>query len=47
VNSRADLEPGCPVVAEDLDAAQEKFEFTREELIAIVNEALRARRLAV
>ncbi|HZT40170.1 MAG TPA: class II aldolase/adducin family protein [Bryobacteraceae bacterium] len=47
VNSRAEVEPGFPVVAEDLGAAQQKFEFTREELAALLNEALRARGLAV
>ncbi len=45
VKARTGVEPGCPVVAEDLPAA-EKFEVTREELIALVDEALRARGIA-
>ena len=43
VNSRAEMEPGSPVVAEDVQAASERFELTRAELLAIVDEALRAR----
>jgi Ribulose-5-phosphate 4-epimerase and related epimerases and aldolases len=43
VKSRATAEPGCPVVAEDLPPKDEKFEITRHELIALVDEALRAR----
>jgi L-fuculose-phosphate aldolase len=37
--------PGCPVVAEDV-AGGGKFVVTREELIALVEEALRARGIA-
>jgi len=43
VKSRAGAQPDCPVVAEDLDGAQEKFVVTREELVALVDEAMRAR----
>ena len=43
IKSRASLEPGCPVVAEDIGSGGERFEVTREELIALVDEALRAR----
>jgi L-fuculose-phosphate aldolase len=45
VKSRAGVEPGCPVVAEDLAGARsgEKFEVTREELMALIDEALKAR----
>jgi L-fuculose-phosphate aldolase len=43
VNSRAEMEPGSPVVAEDVQAASERFELTRAELVAIIDEALRAR----
>jgi L-fuculose-phosphate aldolase len=48
VRSRVGVEPGCPVVAEDLGAAVagipgEKIEVTREELIALIDEAIRAR----
>jgi L-fuculose-phosphate aldolase len=35
--------PGCPVAAEDQGGAQQKFEVTRDELVALVDEALRAR----
>jgi hypothetical protein len=37
------MEPGCPAVAEDVEPARERFQMTREELIALVDEALRAR----
>jgi L-fuculose-phosphate aldolase len=43
VSSRAQMETGSPVVAEDVQAASERFEFTRSELLAIIDEALRAR----
>ena len=43
VKSRATMEPGCPVVAEDVEGKQERFQVTREELINLVDEALRAR----
>ena len=43
VKSRAGGQPDCPVVAEDLDGTQEKFVVTREELVALVGEAMRAR----
>ena len=46
VKSRAGVEPGCPVVAEDLGEQPERFEVTREELIMLVDEALRARGVA-
>ncbi len=49
VKARAGVEPGCPVSAEDVLAApsgSDKFEVTREELIALVEEALRARGVA-
>ncbi len=49
VKQRAGGEPGCPASAEDVLAEPvggEKFEVTREELIALVEEALRARGLA-
>ncbi len=36
-------EPGCPVAAEELRGGQPKFEVTRDELVALVNDALRAR----
>jgi L-fuculose-phosphate aldolase len=42
VKSRVDLEPGCPVYAEELEEP-EKFCVTREELAGMVDEALRAR----
>jgi hypothetical protein len=40
------MEPGRPVVAEDIEAVEavrEKQQITREDLIAIIDEALRAR----
>jgi len=43
VKSRTSMEPGCPVVLEDVEPKGERFEVTREELIALVDEALRAR----
>jgi L-fuculose-phosphate aldolase len=46
VKSRAGAQPDCPVVAEDLDGTQEKFVVTREELVALVDEAMRARGVA-
>ncbi len=51
VKARAGAEPGCPVVAEDVGQGpaagppgQERFFVTREDLIALVDEALRARK---
>jgi L-fuculose-phosphate aldolase len=51
VRSRSGGEPGCPVVAEEAGApaacasdGKERFWVTREELIALVDEALKARR---
>jgi L-fuculose-phosphate aldolase len=46
VKAKAGAVPGCPVVAEDIGSG-DKFEVTREELIALVDEALRARGVAV
>ncbi len=43
VKSRAGAEPGCPIVAEDFDGHPEQYTVTREELIGLVDEALRAR----
>jgi L-fuculose-phosphate aldolase len=43
VKSRTIVEPGCPVVAEDVADREERFQVTRQELIALVDEALRAR----
>ncbi len=45
VKARAGAQPGCPVVAEDLED-QERFYVTRQELIALVDEALKARGIA-
>jgi L-fuculose-phosphate aldolase len=41
VKTRAGCEAGCPLSAEE--AGQQKFEVTREQLIAMVDEAVRAR----
>jgi L-fuculose-phosphate aldolase len=43
VKSQAGMQPGAPVVAEDLQPGSEKFEITRAELLGIIDEALRAR----
>jgi len=42
VKARAAMEPGCPVYAEQVPQG-ERFYVTREELIGMVDEALRAR----
>ncbi len=42
VKARAGAEPGCPLVAEDVGRG-ETIQVTREELIALVDEAVRAR----
>jgi L-fuculose-phosphate aldolase len=47
VKSKVSGEPGCPVSAEDVaGAAADKFTVTRDELVALVEEALRARGIA-
>jgi L-fuculose-phosphate aldolase len=46
IKSRAGAEPDCPVVAEDIGQNGDKFFVTRDELIALVDEALKARGLA-
>ncbi len=43
VKAASRIEPGAPIVAEDLPRRCEKFEITRNELIAIIDEALRTR----
>jgi L-fuculose-phosphate aldolase len=43
VKSHARMEPGRPVVAEDVEGVREKPQLTREDLIAIIDEALRSR----
>jgi L-fuculose-phosphate aldolase len=42
VKSRAGVEPGCPIVAED-HSGDDKIQVTRAELIALIEEAVRAR----
>jgi len=42
IKAKVSGEPGCPVAAEDT-RGEEKFEVTRDELVALVDEALRAR----
>ena len=42
VKAKAGAVPGCPVVAEDFSPRQERFYVTRDELIGLVNEALKA-----
>ncbi|MGJ5815773.1 class II aldolase/adducin family protein [Paludibaculum fermentans] len=51
VNARSTLEPGCPLAAEDIPSgaavrSNGKFEVTREELIALIEEVLRSRGVA-
>jgi hypothetical protein len=48
VKAKAGAQPGCPVVAEDLDREddQDRFYVTRQELISLVDEALRERGVA-
>jgi L-fuculose-phosphate aldolase len=43
VKSRVQMEPGAPVVAEDQLSGAEKLAITRDELIALLDEALRAK----
>jgi L-fuculose-phosphate aldolase len=43
VRTRSAPEPGNPIVAEDLEERREKLEVTREEIFALVDEALRQR----
>jgi L-fuculose-phosphate aldolase len=42
VKARVAGEPGCPIAAEDM-SSEERFYVTRQELIALVDEALKAR----
>ena len=46
INSKATAAPGCPIVAEDLTSGkfrgEEKITLTRAELIALVEEAVKA-----
>jgi L-fuculose-phosphate aldolase len=46
VRVRAGAEAGCPVAAEELGGSEERFEVTREELMELVDQALRARGVA-
>jgi L-fuculose-phosphate aldolase len=43
VQSHNHFEPGWPLAAEDLPEPSEKHELTREQLLAIIDEALKAR----
>lgn len=43
VKSRNRYEPGSPMTAEDVPDASEKIEITREQLLAIIDEALKVR----
>jgi len=45
IEARAGVEPGCPVAAEEVVTVPERFEVTRDELIALVDEALRSQRV--
>ncbi|MBM3813958.1 MAG: class II aldolase/adducin family protein [Acidimicrobiia bacterium] len=46
IKAKVSGEPGCPISAEDIGAPGSKFEVTREELIALVDEAVKARGVA-
>lgn len=46
IKSRTRFEPGFPITAEDLEDAQPRYRLTRDEIIAIVDEALRAHEAA-
>lgn len=43
VKSRNDFEPGAPLSAEDMPDPGEKLEITREQLLSIIDEALKVR----
>jgi len=43
VKSRNHFEPGSPMTAEDMPDASEKIEVTREQLLSIIDEALKVR----
>jgi L-fuculose-phosphate aldolase len=43
VKSRNHLEPGSPMTAEDMPEPNEQLEMTREQLLAIIDEALKVR----
>lgn len=43
VKSRNHFEPGAPMTAEDMPEQSEKIEITREQLLAIIDEALKVR----
>ena len=43
VKSRNRFEPGAPLSAEDMPDPSEKLEMTREQLLSIIDEALRVR----
>jgi L-fuculose-phosphate aldolase len=42
IKSRSGAEPGCPIAAEEVESSG-RYWVTREELIALVDEAVRAR----
>jgi L-fuculose-phosphate aldolase len=46
VTARSGGEPGCPVVAEDVQEEPQRYYVTREELIGLVDEVLRVRGIA-
>src|SRR5579863_187324 len=46
VKARSGGDPGCPVVAEDVHGGQDRYYVTRDELIGLVDEVLRARGIA-
>jgi L-fuculose-phosphate aldolase len=46
VKAKAGAQPGCPMVAEDMEQGQDRYYVTRQELISLVDEALKARGVA-
>jgi hypothetical protein len=43
VRSKNGFEPGSPMTAEDMPEPSDKIEITREQLLAIIDEALKVR----
>ncbi len=43
IQSRNRFEPGCPMAAEDLPEPGEKIQTTREQILAVIDEALKVR----
>lgn len=46
VKAKAGAVPGCPMVAEDIEPGRERICMTRDELVSLIEEALKARGVA-